>query len=107
MNKMLRDLQLHDNDTFVEKVLSKESFSDMNIEYNNTVSVNDKLRAFVLDIKKEKEELELSKDQKQSEQQKLSKLKSSLVQQKVAVDITKKAKDTLLKETKNKKSKRA
>lgn len=104
MNKMLRDLQLHDNDTFVEKVLSKESFSDMNIEYNNTVSVNDKLRAFVLDIKKEKEELELSKDQKQSEQQKLSKLKSSLVQQKVAVDITKKAKDTLLKETKNKES---
>ena len=104
MNKMLRDLQLHDSDTFVEKILSKESFSDMNQEYNSTIAVNDKLRAFILDIKKEKEELELSKNQKQTEQQKLSKLKKSLVEQKVAVDITKKEKDTLLKETKNKES---
>lgn len=104
MNKMLRDLQLKDNDSIVEKLLAKESLSAANREYNNIISVNDKLKNLIIDIKKQKEDLEFSKNQKQTEQQKLSKLKKSLVQQKIAVDITKKEKDTLLKETKNKES---
>lgn len=104
INKMLRDLQLKDNDTIVEKILSKDNLSDANREYNNIITVNEKLRTFIIDIKKQKEELEKSKNQKETEQQKLSKLKKSLVEKKLAVDISKKEKDTLLKETKNKES---
>jgi murein DD-endopeptidase MepM/ murein hydrolase activator NlpD len=104
INKMIRDLQLKDSDTLVEKILSKNNLNDANREYNNIITVNEKLRTFIIDIKKQKEELENSKNQKQTEQQKLSKLKKSLIEKKLAVDISKKEKDTLLIETKNKES---
>lgn len=102
MNKMLRDLQLKDSDTLIEKILSKENFADVSREYNNMIAINEKLRTFIIDIKKQKEELENSKNRKQTEQHKLSSLKKSLIEKKLAVDISKKEKDILLKETKNK-----
>jgi chromosome segregation ATPase len=61
INKMIRDLQLKDSDTLVEKILSKNNLNDANREYNNIITVNEKLRTFIIDIKKQKEELENSK----------------------------------------------
>ncbi|MEK7586225.1 MAG: peptidoglycan DD-metalloendopeptidase family protein [Patescibacteria group bacterium] len=104
LTQALREIQTSDNNTFVEKILSKGNLSDANREYNNILSLNEKIRAYIVDIKKQKEALSLSKTKKQGEQQVLSKLKKTLVEKKVAVDVTKKEKDTLLKETKNKES---
>ncbi len=104
LKKMLRDLQVYDNDSIVEKILSTNNLTNANREYNNIISFNREVRSRIIDIKKQKEDLELSKGQKETEQQKLSKLKKVLIEKKIAVDITKKEKDTLLKDTKNKES---
>lgn len=104
LSNMFRTLDIYDNTTFIEKILAQENLNDVNREYNNIVSVNEKVREYIVDIKKQTEDLNISKDKKEVEQQNLSQLKKSLVNKKLVIDVTKKEKDTLLTETKNKES---
>ncbi len=104
LNQMIRDLNLRDNTSMLEKILSEQNLADASREYNNIVTVNEKVRTLIVDLGNQKANLEQSKTKKETEQQQLSKLKQNLVNQKTAVDIAKSEKNTLLKETKNKES---
>ncbi len=104
LSKTLRDLNRSDQVNMIEKLLAQDSISTASIEYNNILSINEGVRQHILDIKEEERILQESKNKKVSEQQKLNTLKKSLIQKQTAVDITKKEKDKLLVETKNKES---
>ena len=104
LGKMFRSLEEYDNTTFIEKVLTTENLGDVSREYNDILSVNENVRKYILDIKNEKEALSVSKDKKETEKENLTELKNGLASKKLAIDITKKEKDTLLVETKNQES---
>ncbi len=104
LGKMFRSLEEYDNTTFIEKVLTTENIGDVSREYNDILSVNENVRKYILDIKNEKEALSVSKDKKETEKENLTELKNGLASKKLAIDITKKEKDTLLVETKNQES---
>lgn len=104
ISQLIRNLNQKDGVTVTEKLFSKESLSETSLEYNSILSLNKEVRDRILEIRQEKNELSLTKDKKETEQKNLSLLKKSLSDKKLAVDISKKEKDTLLKETKNKES---
>lgn len=102
LSKMINDLYRNDRTQFVERFLSNETLADVSREYNNIVTVNESIRNHILDLKEKKEALDISKGKKESEKQNLTKLQKSLLQKQQAIEVTKKEKDTLLAETKNK-----
>ena len=104
LSSMFRTLDTYDNTTFLEKLLAEEELNEASREYNNIMTLNEKIREYIVDIKKQTDELNTSKDQKEVEQHKLSELKKTLSNKKLVVEVTKKEKDTLLVETKNKES---
>ncbi len=104
LGQIFRDLDRRDEVEFFEKILSQDNLADASREYNNLLVVNEKVHTYVNDLIEKEKALTLSKEKKESEQQNLTTLKKTLLQKKQAVDITKKEKDTLLKETKNKES---
>lgn len=104
IGQLVRNLNQSDGATITERLFSKKSLNETSVEYNNILTLNKEVRDRILKIKQEKAELSLTKDKKETEQKNLSLLKKSLSDKKLAVDISKKEKDTLLKETKNKES---
>ena len=102
LKKMIKDLNQNDNIPIVERLLSVDNFSEFSRDYNNLLTLNAKIRENILDISFKKEQLISSKSQKESEQKNLNNLKQNLVQKEQVVSITKKEKDSLLAETKNK-----
>ncbi len=101
---MFRDLNESDNTEFLEKMLSQTSVIEASREYNDILSLNKKVNEYVKDLKQKVDTLNVTKNEKETEQQNLSKLKKILVDKKLAVDITKKEKTTILTETKNQES---
>lgn len=99
---MIKDLNRNDNIPMIERLLSVDNFSDFSRDYNNLLTLNTKIRENILDISFKKEQLVSSKYQKEDEQKNLNTLKQNLVQKEKVVSITKKEKDTLLTQTKNK-----
>jgi murein DD-endopeptidase MepM/ murein hydrolase activator NlpD len=104
ISQLIRNLNQTDGASVTEKLFSKKSLSETSLEYNSILTLNKEVRDRILEIKKQKNELSLTKNKKEVEQKNLSLLKKSLTNKKLAVDISKKEKDTLLKETKNKES---
>lgn len=104
ISKMLQVLHERDNSNVLMQLFSKTSLIDTSREYNNIISFNKNIRNHIVDLKQKVDNLTISKNQKESEQQNLNKLKKSLVDKKLAVDATKKEKDNLLFETKNQES---
>jgi murein DD-endopeptidase MepM/ murein hydrolase activator NlpD len=104
ISKMLQVLHERDNSNVLMQLFSKTSLIDASREYNNIISFNKNIRNHIVDLKQQVDNLTISKNQKESEQQNLNKLKKSLVDKKLAVDAAKKEKDTLLFETKNQES---
>lgn len=104
LKKMFRNLDVYDNATIVEKILSQDSLANASREYNNIATINESIRGYIIDIKKEREIMITSKNQKEVEKKNLSNLKKTLSDKKLAIEVTKKEKDTLLTETKNKES---
>jgi len=104
LRKIFRDLHQSDNTSLIEKILTEENMIEASREYNNLLTINDKVNEHVLLLQEKQEELNKSKKEKEVEQEKLNLLKKTLQQKKQVVDITKKDKDTLLSETKNKES---
>jgi murein DD-endopeptidase MepM/ murein hydrolase activator NlpD len=102
LKKMLYSLYQEEKESFIEKVLSKEGLEEISREYNNTLAINDDVRNYIKELIGEKKELSVSKTQKLSEQEKLNELKKTLAAKETVVLNTKKEKDTLLAQTKNK-----
>jgi murein DD-endopeptidase MepM/ murein hydrolase activator NlpD len=102
LGRAIKDLNQNDNLLIIERLLSVDNFKDFSREYNNLLSLNEKVRQNIIDISLQKEELLSSKNQKETEQSNLTTLKKNLIQKEQVVLITKKEKDTLLNETKNK-----
>lgn len=104
LRKIFRDLHQSDSTSLIEKLLTEENMVEASREYNNLLTINDKVNEHVLLLEEKQELLNKSKKEKEAEQEKLNLLKKTLQQKKQVVDITKKDKDTLLSETKNKES---
>lgn len=102
LSQMIQNLNQNDDISVIERILSLGSFEDFSREYNNLLTLNEKIRENILNISSEKEKLLFSKTQKESEKQNLDTLKQNLVQKEQAVLMTKKEKDSLLTTTKNK-----
>lgn len=101
LSKMIRDLNQNDDIPIFERLLAVDNFTDFSREYNNILTLNQKIRENIIGVSQKKEELLNSKTQKESEQQNLTNLKNNLVQKEQVVALTKKEKDTLLNKTKN------
>lgn len=104
ISKMIRELYQYDSQLVLEKVLSSKDLSEASQEYNNIIYLNKDIKQKINDLKNKQELLNKSKNKKETEQKKLTELKKTLQQKKTSVDITKKEKDALLAETKNKES---
>lgn len=102
LKRMLKDLNQNDNVPVLERLLAVENFSEFSRDYNNLLTLNAKIRDNIVDISFKKEQLVSSKTQKETEQKSLNDLKQNLSRKEQAVSVTKKEKDTLLNETKNK-----
>ncbi len=100
--QMINSLNQNDNVPIVERLLSVNDFTDFSREYNNIITLNEKIRENIVNVSLKKKELLTSKVQKEGEQQNLNSLKSNLLQKEQIVAIAKKEKDSLLSQTKNK-----
>jgi len=101
LSQMIKDLNQNDNVLILERLLSLNSFTDFSREYNNILSLNEKIRENIIELSSKKEDLLSSKTEKEGEQQNLNVLKNNLVQKEQVVAITTKEKDSLLIATKN------
>lgn len=102
LSLLLNELNRKDNQSFLEIILSKKNLNEISREYNDIVEINKNLKASIDELSNQKQQLVLSKFEKLDEQDKLNTLKKNLTSKELAVLITKKEKDTLLNQTKNK-----
>ena len=102
LGKMIKDLNQNDDVPVIERMLSVVNFTDFSREYNDLLSLNEKIQENITEVSIKKEALSTTKIQKESEQQNLNTLKNNLVQKEKVVVITQKEKDSLLTQTKNK-----
>jgi len=104
ISKMLRDLNQNDNVLIIERLLSVNNFNDFSRDYNNILTLNEKIRENIINVSLKKKELISTKIQKEDEQQNLKTLKNDLVQKEQVVTLTKKEKDSILTATKKEES---
>lgn len=102
LSKSIRELNQNDNSLPVERLLSMDNFSNFSREYNNILSVNDKIKDNIRILLDKKIELTTDKTQKETEKEKLDLLKKNLILKERVISTTKKEKDSLLNITKNK-----
>jgi murein DD-endopeptidase MepM/ murein hydrolase activator NlpD len=102
LKKMLYSLYQVDKKSFIELLLSEDKLTEFSKEYNNTLTINKKVREYIKELSNEKIQLADSKVKKQEEQNKLNNLKKTLLAQETAVLNTKKETTTILTQTKNK-----
>jgi murein DD-endopeptidase MepM/ murein hydrolase activator NlpD len=102
LESMLYSLYQNEGNTFLEMVLSGNKLEDFSKEYNDTLTINESIRNYIKELSSQKVALTSTKNQKVDEQNKLNSLKQTLVAKETAVLNTKKEKDALLIETKNK-----
>lgn len=101
LGKMIRDLNENDNMFFIEKLLSSTDFKDFSREYSNILSINEDIKNNIRLLLNKKVELTSTKEQKETEKNKLNGLKKDLVLKEQVVVATKKEKDSLLVATNN------
>lgn len=101
LSKMIKNLNQNDSVHPIERLLTIGNFSEFSKEYNNILTLNQKIKENIESISYEKEKLSSSKVEKEDEKNNLDSLKKDLVQKEQVVAITKKEKDTLLNKTKN------
>ena len=102
LSQMIKDLNQSEEVPLLEKLLSANNFSIFSRDYNDVLSLNEKIRQNILEISSQREELLSTKTLKVDEQQNLNTLKQNLVQKEQVVAVTQKEKDSLLSATKNK-----
>ena len=69
LREMIKDLNQNEDILFVERLLSENSFIDFSREYNDILSLNEKIKERINKINTEKQELLSSKSQKENEKQ--------------------------------------
>lgn len=104
LSKMISDINQRDQISIMERLLREENLSNASQEYNNIVTINEQVRKHIIELNSAKQVLEVTKSKKEGEKSNLTNLKNTLVQKETAVVVTKKEKDTLLIQTKNKES---
>lgn len=104
ISKMIKDLNQNDNVLIIERLLSVNNFNDFSRNYNDILTLNEKIRENIKAVSIKKKELIDTKSQKESEQQNLKVLKNDLVQKEQVVTLTKKEKDSILIATKKEES---
>ncbi|HEY5587959.1 MAG TPA: peptidoglycan DD-metalloendopeptidase family protein [Candidatus Paceibacterota bacterium] len=104
ISKMIKDLNQNDNVLIIERLLSVNNFNDFSRDYNNILTLNEKIRENIINVSLKKKELISTKIQKEDEQQNLKTLKNDLVQKEQVVTLTKKEKDSILTATKKEES---
>ncbi len=104
LGKLIFDLYINDRDSIIEKILANESITSFSTEYNNIISINKKLDEHLEEVRIKKYSLATTKTQKENENGKLNNLKQNLSLQQQAVETTKKEKNRILIQTKNKES---
>jgi murein DD-endopeptidase MepM/ murein hydrolase activator NlpD len=102
LKEMLYSLYQTDKYSLMERMLSQENLAEFSREYNNTLSVNEDIKNYIEELLGQKKQLSDTQSQKLDEQAKLNELKTTLTAKETAVLNTKKEKDALLAETKNK-----
>jgi murein DD-endopeptidase MepM/ murein hydrolase activator NlpD len=102
LKKLIRSMYENDQNTILEYILSKNKISDISFDYNSSLSVNDELNNHINELRGKKNILSQTKNSKEEEQKKLDNLKTNLTLKQKVVESTKKEKDTLLTQTKNK-----
>lgn len=104
MRKALYDLYQQDKVSLTEKLLQLDTFSEVATEYNNRISLTGSINKFINHVKSAVVVVEKSKELKEEEKAKLTKLQNDLTLNQKAVEISKQEKDKLLIATKNKES---
>lgn len=101
---LIKNLYQQDSKGFIERILSEETLGDFSREYNNTIDLNFEIKNHINNVSIQRENLAMTKDKKEDEQDALNKLKNTLTAKEKEILANKKEKDTLLKETQNKES---
>ena len=99
---LIRTLNQTDNISMIEKILTVDNISEVSRHYNNILSINEKIKSKIDSLSDEKYKLKIDKIKQEDEQENLNRLKNNLIQKEQAVNVTKKEKDDLLKETEGK-----
>lgn len=102
LSSLIREMDRNDDLLTIERVLSVSNFSEFSRDYNNILSINEKIKNNIRLLLNKKIELVTNKTEKETEKQKLDILKNDLVRKEQVVSATKKEKDSLLNVTKNK-----
>lgn len=101
LEKIFREVQEYDHISFIERMLTRSNIRDVSGEYNNLLTLNEKIHTHIQTVKDQQTALIDSKQKKVAEQSKLTELKKTLDEKKLAVDATQKEKNSLLTETKS------
>lgn len=101
---LLQNLYEQDQQSFMQKLLTKDNLSEFSREYNNVISLNNQIKNHINNVSAQKESLTVSKDKKKDEQDALNTLKKTLTAKELEIAVNKKEKDNLLVVTKNKES---
>lgn len=102
LSEIIRNLNEEESQSLVEITLAHEQFSDFFTNLERMENFQKELGLQLNEVKQLKSLLENNKEEKESEKETLEKLKFKFVDQKIIVDSTKKQKDQLFNETKNK-----
>lgn len=98
---LLNTLNSYDNTTFIENLLIYKNLSEFWNEEQNTYTVQNQIREKINETKNTKIILENNKKSAEKKRKDLQNYKSSLIDRKNLLDITKKEKNKLLADTKN------
>lgn len=90
-----------DSESITYKILSKKNFSEAINETNEIIEFQKSLRANVLELRQTQQKLSESINEKEEAKNKLVSYKTEVDGQKSVVEVNKKEKETLLRETKN------
>ncbi|NVN96933.1 peptidoglycan DD-metalloendopeptidase family protein [Candidatus Nomurabacteria bacterium] len=104
LSSLIKDLNEQDKITFLQKVLAEDDLESLSREYNNTISLNQNIKDHIQKVSLQKNNLTVSKDKKENEQDLLNTLKKTITAKEMEISANKKEKDSLLIATKNKES---
>ncbi|KKS77156.1 MAG: Peptidase M23B [Parcubacteria group bacterium GW2011_GWC1_43_11b] len=100
----LRNVNHSEEDSLAKIILADETLATLGGELAILKNIQDKLQIGLVKLRGTKKELEVKKEDKEIEKEKLVSLENQLVDEKKIVDTTKKSKDELLSITKSKES---
>lgn len=98
---LLNQLKSHDNTSLMENFLLYKNLSELWNEEQSIYLIQNEIRAQILDTRNTKAILETNKNKAETKKKDLQNYKSSLIDRKKLLDITKQEKNKLLADTKN------